>query len=124
MTQAEIEAELQTLSSQVQKMVEQGQSRENEWRRLGLMAKVLSILSSVGGAGLMVSNVWLQIRATNPNLSDQLLMMGIVFIVLSMPLMFAGAGAAPTGAMMRADVRCWHIASFRCYAIIRRLSGA
>ena len=88
MTQAEIEAELQALSSQLKQVVEQQRSRETEWRRLGLIAKISGIISSLTGACFIVGNLLFTTGSTN--FHDQMTMMGTLFIVLSTPLMLLG----------------------------------
>jgi hypothetical protein len=88
MTQAEIEAELQAVSSQLKQMVDQDQSRETEWRRLGLLAKISGVISSLTGAGFTVGNRLFP--AENANFHDQMTMMGIMFIVVSTPLILLG----------------------------------
>jgi transcriptional regulator len=97
MTQAEIEKELQTLRSNLNVLTERAQSRETEWRRLGLIARVMSVLCSLTGAGLMIANVTVERTASNANFHDQLVMMGIVFLLLGMPLMIIGQALRTPG---------------------------
>jgi hypothetical protein len=100
MTKAEIENELRALRSELDGVIERGHVRETEWRRLGLIAKVVGILASIGGAGFMIANVVVEKTGSNSTLHDQLIMMGIVFIMLSIPLMIMGQAlrnASPSG---------------------------
>ena len=88
MTQAEIEAELQAVGSQLKQMVEQQQSRETEWRRLGLIARISGVVSSLVGACFIVGNLLLASGSTN--FHAQMITMGILFMVVSTPLMLLG----------------------------------
>ncbi len=90
MTHAEIETELLSLRSDLAWMVTNAKSRENEWRRLSLIAMATSILASVTGAGFMIANVVIERTGSNSNFHDQLVMMGIIFICLGVPLMIVG----------------------------------
>ncbi|UPK34104.1 hypothetical protein IVB18_39095 [Bradyrhizobium sp. 186] len=90
MTQAEIEGKLHTLSLELKQILDRDQSREIEWRRLGLTAKVLSVLYSVAGAGFICTAVFLVAESASPTFRNQLIMMGIVFMFLSTPLMLLG----------------------------------
>jgi hypothetical protein len=90
MTQAEIERELLALRSEFNVLTERTQVRETEWRRLGLIAKVTGVLASITGAGFMIANVVVERTGSNSNFHDQLVMMGIVFIFLSIPLLIMG----------------------------------
>jgi hypothetical protein len=90
MTQSEIESELRALRSDVDEMVNGAQSREKEWRRLGLISSVSGIVISLIGAGFLIANVMIGRTSTNLNFHDQLVMMGITFIILNIPLMLLG----------------------------------
>lgn len=90
MTQSEIEAELRALGSMLKQKVEQDQCRETEWRRLGLLAKISGVICSLTGAGFIVANLLLDTRNASANFHDQMTMMGIVFVVVSTPLILLG----------------------------------
>lgn len=90
MTQAEIETELLALRSELNEQVTRAKSRDIEWRRLGLIAKISSILASLTGLGFTISNLMIPKTPSNSNFHDQLVMMGIFLILLSVPLMIIG----------------------------------
>ena len=90
MTQAEIESKLHTLSLELKQIIDRDQSRETEWRRLSLFARVLSVLYSVIAGGLICTAVFLAAESASPTFRNQLIMMGIVFMFLSTPLMLLG----------------------------------
>ena len=90
MMQAEIEKELQTLRSELNDLTRRVKSRQTEWRRLGLIAKATSVLASLAGAGFLIANVVVERTGSNSNFHDQLVMMGIVFIFMGIPLMIIG----------------------------------
>ena len=94
MTPTEIEKELHALKSGIDALTERAQSRETEWRRLGLIARVMSVLCSLTGAGLMIANVMVEKTGSNSNFHNQLVMMGIVFLFLGMPGTWPRAGTA------------------------------
>ena len=88
--QSEIENELRALRSDVEEMVEGAQSRENEWRRLGLISSVSGTLLALVGAGFLVANVIIERTSTNLNFHDQLVMIGITLGLSNIPLMILG----------------------------------
>jgi hypothetical protein len=61
----------------VEVLVTSAKSRENEWRRLSLIAMTASILASVTGAGFMITNVVIEQTGSNSHFHNQLVMMGI-----------------------------------------------
>ncbi len=90
MTEAEIETELRLLSSQVKQLIEQGQSRETEWRRLGLVAKTASVALSLVGLGFILAPLVFQATGPGSGFHDQTTMMGFMFMVSSTPLLLLG----------------------------------
>ncbi|TYO66040.1 hypothetical protein FXV83_13290 [Bradyrhizobium hipponense] len=90
MTQAEIEGELHTLRLELKTIIDRDQSRETEWRRLSLIARVLSVLYSVTAGGLICTSVFLVADSASSVFRNQLIMLGIVFMFLSTPLMLLG----------------------------------
>ena len=88
MTEAEIETELHRLSSEVKHVIDQERSRDTEWRRLGLIAKIASVTVSVVGFGFILAP--LVFNNPNSNFHDQATMMGIMFMVVSTPLLLLG----------------------------------
>jgi hypothetical protein len=90
MTQSAIENELRALRSDVKEIVDRAQSREDEWRRLGLISMVSGILISLTGAGFLIANVVIARTNTNSGFHDQLVMMGITFLILNIPMMILG----------------------------------
>ena len=91
MMQSEIERELRALRSDLDEIVSGAQSQETEWRRLGLISSVSGVLVALAGAGFLIANAMVQRTSTNQNFHDQLVMMGITFIMLNIPLMLLGA---------------------------------
>ena len=65
MTQAEIEKELRALRSELHDLTERAKSRQTEWRRLGLIAKVTSVSASLAGAGFLIANVAVERTGAN-----------------------------------------------------------
>src|SRR4051794_32862681 len=57
MTQAEIETELRALRSELDAHAARAKARDIEWRRLGLIAKASSILSSLAGFGFIIASL-------------------------------------------------------------------
>ncbi|MBM7486073.1 MULTISPECIES: hypothetical protein [Bradyrhizobium] len=88
MMQSEIETELRALRSELDAHAAGTKARDIEWRRLGLIAKASSILSSLTGLGFIITN--LLRTSPNTNFHDQLVMMSIFFILLAVPLMIIG----------------------------------
>lgn len=96
MTQSEIESELRALRSIVEGTASERQSRDKEWRRLGLISSVTGILVACVGAGCLIANVALARTAANLNFHDQLVMMGITLVILNIPLMLLGVALRTT----------------------------
>ena len=90
MMQSEVESELLALRRDVDEIVSGAQSREIEWRRLGLISAVSGIVLSVIGACFLIANVMIERTSTNQNFHDQLVMMGITFAISNIPLMLLG----------------------------------
>lgn len=88
--QSEIEDELLALRSAVDRMVNDAQCRENEWRRLSLISSVSGVVLSLIGAGFLIANVMIEGTAANSNFRNQLVMMGVMLVVLNVPLMLLG----------------------------------
>jgi hypothetical protein len=89
-TQSEIETELRALRSELDAHAARAKARDIEWRRLGLIAKAISILSSLAGLGFIIANLAASRTPSNTNFHDQLVMMSIFFILLAVPLMIIG----------------------------------
>lgn len=90
MAQAQIESGLHTLRLELKTIIDRDQSRETEWRRLSLIARILSVLYSVTAAGLICASVFLAAESASSVFRNQLIMLGIVFMFLSTPLMLLG----------------------------------
>ncbi|MBR0995558.1 hypothetical protein JQ580_33110 [Bradyrhizobium japonicum] len=90
MTQTEMEAELLALRSELNTQAVRTEARDIEWRRLGLIAKASSILSSLAGLGFIITNLMVSRTPASANFQDQLVMMSILFIMLAVPLMIIG----------------------------------
>lgn len=88
--QSEIESELLALRSAVDRMVNDTQFRENEWRKLGLISSVFGIILSLIGASFLIANVMIERTDTSSNFHNQLVMMGVMLVVLNIPLMLLG----------------------------------
>jgi hypothetical protein len=65
MMQSEIENKIRALRSDLEEIVKGAQSRENEWRRLGLISSVSGILLALVGAGFLIANVVIERTSTN-----------------------------------------------------------
>jgi hypothetical protein len=90
MMQSEIESELRALRTDLDEIVNGTQSQENEWRRLGRISSVCAVLAGLVGAGFLIANAMIERTSTNQNFHDQLVMMGITFFILNIPLMLLG----------------------------------
>ena len=90
MTYAEMEAELLALRAELDAQAARATARDTEWRRLGLIAKASSILSSLAGLGFIITNLMVSRTPPDTNFHDQLVIMSIFFILLAVPLMIIG----------------------------------
>lgn len=88
--QSEVESELLELRRDIEAIANGAQLREAEWRRLGLISTVSGIVISLIGAGFLVANVMIERTNANQSFHDQLVMMGITFVILNLPLMLLG----------------------------------
>jgi hypothetical protein len=95
-TQSEIEGELRALRSILEGTISEAQSRDKEWRRLGLISSVAGILVGCVGAGFVIASVAIARTNASPNFHDQLVMMGITLVVLNIPLMLLGLALRTT----------------------------
>jgi hypothetical protein len=91
MIDSQVQAELAALRTLIEQSAVTALVRENEWRRIARISSGMGILSSLVGLGFILANVEIARRSTNLVFHDQLVMMGMTFTVLSIPLILLGS---------------------------------
>lgn len=86
MSDSNLQSELHALTSAIEQVAANDLRRETEWRRLARISSFCGILSALAGAGFTIADRAVEKTSTNVVFHDQLIMMGIILMLMSIPL--------------------------------------